>query len=138
MRARDRRPPACLVIVLLAACLQPLTPPDNAARRPDARVPCPADTPALSLPAAQRDSLPPLGGPEPYPTPDEEWAIWAREVPGGFAGLTSDVDEVRNRIVYGVLDEAARRRAEGRLQALGVPCFLVLVVVEIAPPAQPL
>ncbi len=46
----------------------------------------------------------------------------------------SDIDEVGNRILYGVLDEAARRRLEERLTALEIPCFLV--AIEIREPAS--
>jgi hypothetical protein len=45
---------------------------------------------------------------------------------------SSDVDEAHNRLLYGVADEAARARAEQRLAALGVPCFLV--AIQIRPP----
>lgn len=46
-------------------------------------------------------------------------------------GLRSgDKDEAENRIVYGVVDAAARARVANELEALGVPCDLVLVEIR--------
>jgi hypothetical protein len=40
--------------------------------------------------------------------------------------LTStDIDERENRIVFGVVDAAARHRLEQRLARLELPCFLL-------------
>lgn len=51
------------------------------------------------------------------------------------AGVTmSDIQESRNRIEYGVADEATRERLARRLLGLDVPCGLV--AIEIVPPAQ--
>jgi hypothetical protein len=43
---------------------------------------------------------------------------------------SSDIDEVRNRIVYGVVDEGAKSRLEMGLAARDVPCELVIVEVS--------
>lgn len=40
---------------------------------------------------------------------------------------SEDLDEAENRIVYGVMDAASRARVAKELDALGVPCDLVLV-----------
>ncbi|HYO74299.1 MAG TPA: hypothetical protein VEU33_50320, partial [Archangium sp.] len=40
------------------------------------------------------------------------------------------MDEAENRIVYGVLDAASRARVADELDALGVPCDLVLVEIR--------
>lgn len=51
------------------------------------------------------------------------------------SGLTmADIDEVANRLEYGVEDEAARERLTRRFQQLDLPCFLV--AIEIVPPAE--
>jgi hypothetical protein len=49
---------------------------------------------------------------------------------------SGDKNEAVNRIVYGVLDAAAKARVAGELDALGVPCDLVLV--KIKPPIRAL
>ncbi|HEU5262317.1 MAG TPA: hypothetical protein VFU41_12940 [Gemmatimonadales bacterium] len=49
--------------------------------------------------------------------------------------VMSDIDEAANRITYGVLDEAARRRVERLLAELHLPCFLV--TVEVTGPFWP-
>lgn len=50
-------------------------------------------------------------------------------------GLTSaDIDEVQNRIEYGVENEAARDRLNEVLQQLGLPCHLVSIGID--PPVQ--
>jgi hypothetical protein len=46
----------------------------------------------------------------------------------------SDIQEARNRIEYGVIDEPTRVRLEKTLAALEVPCFLV--AIEIRPRAE--
>jgi hypothetical protein len=46
----------------------------------------------------------------------------------------SDNDELANRISFGVVDAAARARVADELDALGVPCDLVLV--KITPPLR--
>ena len=43
---------------------------------------------------------------------------------------SGDKDESENRIVYGVVDAAARARVANELEALGVPCDLVLVEIR--------
>lgn len=51
------------------------------------------------------------------------------------SGVTmSDIQESKNRIEYGVADEAARERLTRRLQGLNLPCFLV--AIEVVPPVQ--
>lgn len=55
---------------------------------------------------------------------------------GGVQYHYSEIAVSRNRIEFGVLDEAARQRLTARLNELDVPCFLV--AVEIRPPAVPL
>lgn len=53
----------------------------------------------------------------------------------GVQGLTSaDIDEVQNRIVYGVENEPARERLNKVLQQFDLPCDLVST--SIVPPAQ--
>jgi hypothetical protein len=42
----------------------------------------------------------------------------------------SDVQEARNRIEYGVIDEATRARLEQTLAALDIPCFLVAIEIR--------
>ena len=49
---------------------------------------------------------------------------------------SSDIDEVRNHIAYGVVDEEAKRRLEMRLAALGIPCELVIVGVSGVEPSM--
>jgi hypothetical protein len=53
---------------------------------------------------------------------DVAWA--GRDISG------SDIDEIRNRIAYGAVDEEAKRRVEARLAARGIPCELVVVEVR--------
>ena len=43
---------------------------------------------------------------------------------------SSDIDEARNRLVYGVPDATAKERLEARLAAAGVPCGLVIAEVR--------
>ena len=50
--------------------------------------------------------------------------VWG---PGVVSG---DKDEAANRLRFGVVDEAARARLIGALDALGVPCGLVLVDIR--------
>lgn len=46
-------------------------------------------------------------------------------------GLTTgDIQETRNRLEFGVIDEAARARVEQALARLGVPCFLVAIEIR--------
>jgi hypothetical protein len=42
---------------------------------------------------------------------------------------SSDIDEVRNRIVYGVVSDTAKRQLEERLASAGIPCDLVVVII---------
>ena len=57
-------------------------------------------------------------------------------VHAGFpAGMVyADVQEARNRLEFGVLDETARAELEAELTALDVPCYLV--AIGISPPIQ--
>ena len=52
--------------------------------------PCPINSPAYSLPAALRDSLPPI--PSNSPDDDDRWVQSARTVPGGFGGYFMRAD----------------------------------------------
>ena len=54
-----------------------------------------------------------------------DWYGWllARAVRDGV--VTTDINEVENRIVFGVEDAEGRRLLERRLAALGLPCFLI-------------
>jgi len=74
---------------------------------------CPADAPAVELPAAQRDSL---GGPVPESraTSDDRWAEAARELPGGFAGTMLEGD-----LVVFLVDTTQRDAALAALAARG-------------------
>jgi len=49
--------------------------------------------------------------------------------PLGLIGL-SDVDEAKNRIHFGVVNEQARPKIEAALASLDVPCYLVAVDIE--------
>ena len=74
---------------------------------------CPADAPAVELPAAQRDSL---GGlvPESRATSDDRWAEAARELPGGFAGKI-----LEGGLVVFLVDTTQRDAALAALAARG-------------------
>src|SRR5438105_8488100 len=74
---------------------------------------CPADAPAVELPAAQRDSL---GGPVPESraTIDDRWAEAARELPGGFAGKM-----LEGGLVVFLVDTTQRDAALAALAARG-------------------
>lgn len=56
-----------------------------------------------------------------------DWARYLRSsVYHGVEGVWfADIQEARNRLEYGVVDEPTRRRVEEVLTALEVPCFLV-------------
>lgn len=78
-------------LLLLAACSDPVSvrplelgfdPEDPAWIAPDGS--CGPSAPAVPLPAARRDSLPP---PPARPDMNDQWAAIAREVPGGWGGL---------------------------------------------------
>jgi hypothetical protein len=43
---------------------------------------------------------------------------------------TGDIQESRNRLEFGVIDEAARARLERTLAGLGVPCFLIAIGIR--------
>jgi len=49
---------------------------------------------------------------------------------GGDGLSFSDIQEARNRLEYGVIDEASRRRLEQTLAALDVPCFLIAIEIR--------
>jgi len=49
---------------------------------------------------------------------------------GGDGLSFSDIQEARNRLEYGVIDEASRRRLEQTVAALGVPCFLIAIEIR--------
>jgi len=74
---------------------------------------CPADAPAVELPAALRDSL---GGPVPESraTIDDRWAEAARELPGGFAGKM-----LEGGLVVFLVDTTQRDAALAALAARG-------------------
>ena len=63
---------------------------------------CAPDAPAVSLPAAQHDSLPPLV-PLPFYTNDE-WERIAQHVPGGWAGAYFEPVAGSNRLVLNFVD----------------------------------
>jgi hypothetical protein len=63
-----------------------------------------------------------------------DWYRYLTRNVSAIDGLSSsDIQEARNRIEFGVIDEAARGRLEQTLAALEVPCFLV--AIEIRPRA---
>lgn len=45
----------------------------------------------------------------------------------------ADIQEARNRLEYGVADDAARAEVEQVLTQLGVPCFLVAIGLQEQP-----
>lgn len=51
--------------------------------------------------------------------------VWT--VPGMRTG---DINEVKNRIEFGVADQAARLALESRLAPMGLPCYLVAVEIR--------
>lgn len=64
-----------------------------------------------------------------------DWYRYLAPHTSAVDGLSfSDIQEARNRIEYGVVDEAARVRLEQTLAALDLPCFLV--AIEIRPRAE--
>jgi hypothetical protein len=58
--------------------------------------------------------------------------VTSRALPG-VRSSSSDIQEARNRLEFGVVDEAARAELESRLKNLGLPCNLI--AIEIRPPA---
>ncbi len=59
---------------------------------------------------------------------DWRWYLDARL---GAVGLTSrDIDELQNRLVYGVKDDAVRTSWTARIDSLNIPCELVIVEVR--------
>src|SRR2546427_101864 len=73
---------------------------------------CPADAPAVSVPAAARDSLPKGVF---WSAMKEQWAEVAREVPGGFGGVLNEGGPV----IY-LVDTTRRADAIAALVARGV------------------
>ena len=56
----------------------------------------------------------------------------------GVDFVSLGIDEVGNRIEYGVASKGGRKRLEQRLKALGVPCYLVAIRIEQYPVAASL
>src|SRR5947208_10080755 len=112
--ATSCRNPVVAVALLGVACAHP----SEAPRWARLGSSCPADAPAVALPAALRDSL---GGPVPESRAriDDRWAEAARELPGGFAGkmlagglVVFLVDTTQRDAALAAL--AARNGLEGR------------------------
>ncbi len=60
-----------------------------------------------------------------------DWYVYLNPYVWQVEGVTmTDIDESRNRIEYGVLDEAVRQRVVTLLNELDIPCFLVAVVIR--------
>jgi hypothetical protein len=64
-----------------------------------------------------------------------DWYRYLSPQLSAVAVTFTDIQEARNRIEYGVVDEAARAQLEEILTDLDVPCFLV--AIEIRGPARP-
>jgi hypothetical protein len=65
-----------------------------------------------------------------------ELAQWRRQIEETALEVItmSDVDEVKNRVFIGVLDEAAREQVAGSLEGLGIPAKAV--VLKVIPPVE--
>lgn len=60
-----------------------------------------------------------------------DWYRYVAPHVWGAGGVSSsDVQEARNRLEYGVIDEDARHRVEHALTLLDVPCFLVAIRIS--------
>ena len=129
------RPRCWLALALLVACSDPAAP--SGLGIPPAgegfvwanqSSGCAGNSPALSLPAARRDSLPPL---IPYSFyTNDEWQRIAEHVPGGWAGMYYDG---AHRLTLNFVDTTALSRALDSLAAYwrGQPLSFARNAVQI-------
>jgi hypothetical protein len=64
-----------------------------------------------------------------------EWEQRARRLLGTYGVLSTDVDEVKNRVALGIEADDMRSQVESGLRRLNIP--LAAVVIELSPPGGP-